>query len=222
MSKYDWMGRLLDENDSYIDINGNSMSGCCSYEGITVMQHPDVFKVLESMLMEIKPARILEIGTAAGGLTLFFRHCLDRIGLESSPIKTFDIYPSETHGLLNVFPTVSVSYENLFNKDYNQLIKPELVVDYIVSPGTTLVICDGGNKVTEFNQLSEYLKVGDYIMAHDYAESAEFFSNHIVNKIWCWMEINESNIIDSCEKYNLQPFMKEELQNIVWTCKKKV
>jgi hypothetical protein len=36
------------------------------------------------------------------------------------------------------------------------------------------------------------------------------------------MEIHENDIKNSCEKYNLQPFMKEELQNIVWTCKKKV
>lgn len=222
MSKYDWMGRLLDDNDSYIDIDGNPMSGCCSYEGITVMQHKDVFNVLEAMLTQIKPDRILEIGTAAGGLTLFFRHCLDRIGLSSSPIRTFDIYQSDTHRSFEPYSTISVSYENIFNKDYNQLIKPELVAEYISAPGTTLVICDGGNKVTEFNELSKYLKVGDYIMAHDYAESAEVFSNRIVNRIWCWMEINENDIRNACETYNLQPFMKEELQNIVWVCKKKV
>ena len=61
--------------------------GHTSYEGLTVQQHKDVFKVFDEFLADIKPARILEIGTAGGGLTLFLRH-----NLPDTPILTFERY----------------------------------------------------------------------------------------------------------------------------------
>lgn len=222
MNNIDYMGRFLDSNGSYIDENGQLMTGCCAYEGITVQQHPNVFNVMENLLNNVKPSRILEIGTAAGGFTLFLRHCLDKLGLESTKIKTFEIYPSITHDVFKPFPeTIELLYENLFNSSYNLLVKPELIKDYIQQEGTTLVICDGGNKVTEFNTISELLKPGDYIMAHDYSLSKEYFNQYIVNKIWCWVEITENDIQEACQANGLEPYMAQELQKVVWVCKRK-
>lgn len=222
MSNTDYMGRLLDENQSYIDIEGQPITGCCAYEGITAQQHTRIFDVIPQLLSNVKPVRILEIGTAAGGFTLFVRHTLDKLGLNNSVIRTFEIHPAVTHENFKAFPnTIELFYENLFNQSYNELMKPEMVKDFIQQDGTTLVICDGGNKVTEFNTLAPFLKSGDYIMAHDYAESRDYFINHILNKVWSWMEINEDDIKNSCDQYSLQPFMQSELQSVVWVCKKK-
>jgi hypothetical protein len=42
------------------------------------------------------------------------------------------------------------------------------------------------------------------------------------NKIWNWHEIQDSDIIDACEKYNLEPFMEQEFLQAAWVCKKKL
>lgn len=222
MSKTDYMGRLLNDNDMYVDLAGNPITGCCAYEGITAQQHTNIFGVIPELLSRTQPRRILEIGTAAGGFTLFIRHSLDKLGLNKTKIKTFEIHPAVTHQSFKDYPdTIELIYDNLFNQSYNELIKPESVKDFIQEEGTTLVICDGGNKVTEFNTLSQFLKSGDYIMAHDYAESREYFLEHLVNKVWNWMEITDNDIAQSCEAYNLEPFMQSELQSVVWVCRRK-
>lgn len=218
----DYMGRFLDANGSYISESGELMTGCCSYNGITVQQHPNIFQTMENFLNQTKPSRVLEIGTAAGGFTLFLRHCLNKLGLESTKIKTFEIHPSSTHEVFNEFSnTIELLYENLFDQSYTTLIKPDLIKNYIEEPGTTLVICDGGNKVTEFNTIAPLLKTGDYIMAHDYSLSKEYFNQYIVNKIWCWVEITEVDIDKACQENGLEPYMAQELQKVVWVCKRK-
>ncbi len=55
----------------------SKVTGHTSYKGLTAQQHNDAFDVFKTFLTEIKPKRILEIGTAGGGLTLFIRHTLN-------------------------------------------------------------------------------------------------------------------------------------------------
>jgi cephalosporin hydroxylase len=55
--------------------------GHTQYKGYTAQQHYDAFDVFKPFISEIKPKRILEIGTAGGGFTLFLRDTLDEIGL---------------------------------------------------------------------------------------------------------------------------------------------
>lgn len=50
-----------------------------------------------------------------------------------------------------------------------------MVESFIKREGTTLILCDGGSKINEFNILSKYLKSGDIIMAHDYVDTKENF-----------------------------------------------
>ena len=59
----------------------------------------------------------------------------------------------------------------------------DLVTNMILNGGKTLVLCDGGNKINEFNFYSDFIKNGDIIMAHDYSESTEFFNENINEKI---------------------------------------
>ena len=138
------------------------VTGHTSYEGLTVQQHKDVFKVFEEFLKDIKPARILEIGTAGGGLTLFLRH-----QLPNTPIVTFEVFDRDYYQTLKD-NNIEVRIENIFNKAYNALEKPEAIEPYIQQEGITLVLCDGGHKIGEFNAIAPLLKKGDFIMAHDY------------------------------------------------------
>jgi hypothetical protein len=102
------------------------------------------------------------------------------------------------------------------------LEKPEFIKDFIQSEGTTLVLCDGGNKISEFNLISPLLKEGDIIMAHDYIDTIENFEQNFKNKIWNWCEIKESDISEISEKENLVPFYQEHFNKVVWVCKQKV
>ena len=59
--------------------------GHTTYNGYTAQQHNDFFNVFKKFLTEIKPARVLEIGTAGGGFILAIREILNEIGLSDVP-----------------------------------------------------------------------------------------------------------------------------------------
>lgn len=194
----------LDESDSL-----------SAYLGHTAQQSHNVYQVFRDFLEEIKPSRILEIGTALGGFTQFLNITVKDLGLEC-PILTYDIYRKDWYTEL-INNGIDVRVEDVFLNSYSD-VKQE-VKDYIKQDGTTLVLCDGGYKVGEFRLLSELIKNGDYIMAHDYCEDGEKFERDINKKIWNWHEISDSDIKDSCEKNNLKPYNKEKFDSVVWVCK---
>jgi cephalosporin hydroxylase len=199
----------------------SKVTGHTSYKGLTAQQHNDVFDVFKNFLSEIKPKRILEIGTAGGGFTLFLRDTLNELGLEDTPIKSFDVHECPWYDDIRK-QNVEINIENIFDHSYFNLEKPEKIVPYIQEEGTTLVLCDGGHKIGEVNMISNHLKVGDYIMAHDYTCNIEYFNENIKNEIWNWCEITDTHIEQSCIKNNLEKYNEEEFQSVVWTCRKKV
>lgn len=197
------------------------INGLTEYKNLSSQQHDTFYSVFDKFLKTVKPDRILEIGTAGGGTTLALNDIMIEIGKPNS-IRSYDVYSHSWYEDIRK-AGVDVRIENVFNHEYNKLLeeKRDDVISYIQQPGITLVLCDGGHKIGEFNELGNYLKVGDYIMAHDYSETWEYFQEHINNKIWNWCEIEEKYIEETCIKNNLRPYMKEEFQAIVWVCKVK-
>jgi hypothetical protein len=114
---------------------------------------------------------------------------------------------------------IDVRIEDIFTDNY-QGVKQE-VIDFIQQDGVTVVLCDGGNKIGEFNVLSNFIKSGDFIMAHDYGENKEVFETKINRKLWNWFEISNDNIEESCVSNNLDYYNKETFENVVWTCRQK-
>jgi uncharacterized protein YkuJ len=112
---------------------------------------------------------------------------------------------------------VDIRTENIFDNEYTTL-KDE-VASFIKEDGVTIILCDGGNKINEFNLLSNFMKEGDFILAHDYSENREVFEEKIYKKIWNWHEISDSDLVESCEKNNLVEYDKEIFDNVVWVCK---
>ena len=218
----DYIGRLFDENHRFIDINGNIIVGACEYESVLAMQHHEAFSVFEKLLDTVKPSRVIEIGTSHGGLVLFIRHYLNKIGLSDSKIRTFDINRFPSHSRLLQEHNLEIVYDNIFSIDYTTLENSKPILDFLSDSGTNVVICDGGSKINEFNILSNYINPGDIILAHDYADNLSFFQKHIMNQRWAWLEIQESDIKDSCLKNNLVDFMKEDFNKVVWVCKQKL
>jgi len=192
------------------------ITGFTSYKGVMLQQHDDYQTPFSKLLLKIKPSRILEIGTGAGGFTLFLRDKLNEIGLNETIIRSYDINDTQ-FDIVNLELHKEILYDVTGNLNRFNIVEP-----FLKSDGVSLVLCDGGNKSFEFNQLSVLLKTGDIIMAHDYVDTYENFKNIFYDKIWNWCEINENDIKNVCENENLIDFMKEDFNKIVWVCKIKI
>jgi cephalosporin hydroxylase len=207
-------------NTQEIMENKNAVKGCTEYKGYSAQQHDDAFDVFRKFLTDIKPARVLEIGTAGGGFTLFIRDVLNEIGLQDVPIKSFDVVDPGWYDKIRE-NNINIIIENCFDQAYINIEKPDHLIPFIQQPGTTLVLCDGGHKIGEFNALSPHIKVGDFIMAHDYVDTWENYKENYVDKIWNWCEIEEKYIADISKECNLEFYNKEIFDKVVWVCKRK-
>lgn len=192
--------------------------GHTTYNGYTAQQHNDFVIVFKKFLTEIKPSRVLEIGTAGGGFILAIRELLNEIGLSDTPIKSFEVINQTFYDELRS-KNIEIIIDNIFDHSYLNLVKPESIVPYIQSEGVTLVFCDGGHKIGEFNSIAPHIKKGDFIMAHDYVDTWENYKTNYVDKIWNWCEIEEKYISEISQKENLQFYNKEDFDKIVWVCK---
>jgi cephalosporin hydroxylase len=189
--------------------------GLSSYMGMASQQNHNVYEVFYNFLNEIKPKRIIEIGTALGGFTQFLKKVSNESQLDIN-ILSYDIHEMTWYRDM-IQNGIDVRVENIFDSNY-QSVKQE-VIDFIQQDGVTLVLCDGGNKVGEFNILSDYIKEGDFIMAHDYVDTRENFNENYYEKIWNWHEISESDIDRACERNNLKSYNKEIFDSVIWVCK---
>lgn len=186
-----------------------------TYNGWGAQQNPNAFEVFYNFIKKTKPKRILEIGTALGGFTNFLKYTCNRLELDCH-ILSFDVVERNCYkDMINI--GIDVRIENIFYNDYKNL-KQE-IIDFIKQDGTTLVLCDGGNKVAEFNLISKFLKVGDIIMAHDYAYDRETFNNKVNLKLWNWFEISEKDIKQSCIDNNLIDIDRELFEKAAWVSK---
>lgn len=185
------------------------------YMGHTAQQNPHAYKAFYDFFEITKPARILEIGTAMGGFTMFLRLCCNDLNL-NTVIKSYDINGRQSYDYLRT-QNIEINVENIFDGNYTG-IKQE-VINYIQEEGPTIILCDGGNKIAEFNVLSKFLKQGDFILAHDYASTEQHFQTSINGIYWNWLEIQDSDIQQAVELNNLEPYMQDTFDQAVWVCK---
>ena len=149
-------------------INNDSLS---SYKGFAAQQNHNSFQMFHNLIQDNKPSRILEIGTALGGLTGFLNYTCKLLNIDCN-IRSYDIhYNSWYEDLKN--EGVDIRIENIFINNWTTI--PDEVIKYIQSDGLTIVLCDGGNKKEEFRILSQYIKKSDIIMTHDYGPNREYF-----------------------------------------------
>jgi hypothetical protein len=187
------------------------------YLGHAAQQNPNAYEAFYNFFETVKPSRILEIGTAMGGFTMFLRLCCDDLNLNTI-IRSYDIHESFNYSFFRE-NNIEINIENIFSNDYTE-VKQE-VIDYIQQNGTTVVLCDGGYKIGEFNLLSKFIKSGDFILAHDYASTPEYFNENVNLKLWNWHEIKDLDIQEAINNNNLEPYMHEQFQEAVWVCKTK-
>lgn len=187
--------------------NWNHQWGGGLYKGIFTQQNKNFYPAFEKLFAEENIVRVIEIGTATGG---FIRAVRD---LTNAEIITYDVIETKHKSTLEE-NNISVNVQSVF-EDY------DTVEEYISRKGQTLVLCDGGNKIKEFEVFSRILKSGDIIMAHDYSRDENLYQAYIKNHVWRWCEIQYKDIALPVAENNLEPVMTEEFQQAVWTCWKK-
>ena len=107
-----------------------SVSGHFVYKGLTIMQHPNVERAFEELLIDLKPTKVLEIGTSSGGLTLMIRDILDRVGLSETKLITYDVYdPQYLRHHVNDGANIDIRVENAFNHQYSDLENGQDIID---------------------------------------------------------------------------------------------
>jgi cephalosporin hydroxylase len=178
--------------------------------GTELSQNINMPLVLNSFLETVKPKTIIEIGTFKGGLSVLFQ--IYSISYKSKFV-TYDIKDYVVNTNLFDFLKIDRKKCDVFSE---QTI--EEIISLIQSEGTTVVFCDGGNKIKEVNFFGNYLKIGDYILAHDYSKDDNTFKNEIQNKIWDWCEIKDSDIEEVCKTNNLQKVFLE-FETVAATCR---
>jgi cephalosporin hydroxylase len=188
-----------------------------AFKGHTAQQSHNVYQVFYDFISEVKPNRILEIGTALGGFTEFLKIISDELNLNTK-ILSYDISERPWYNQM-IEKGIDVRVENIFNEDWSG-VKQE-VVDFVQQDGITIVLCDGGWKIGEFKIFSKLIKKGDYILAHDYSFSKEVYESKIKNKIWNWCEITEQDIEESVIENNLISYNQNQFSQAVWVCKVK-
>jgi 23S rRNA U2552 (ribose-2'-O)-methylase RlmE/FtsJ len=192
--------------------NNDSLS---SFNHWAAQQNHNAFEVFHNFIKNTSPKRILEIGTALGGFTSFLKYTVDTLELNCD-VLSYDIYDKSWYKDIKDMG-VDIRIENIFLDNYTKL--PQYVIDFIQSDGTTLILCDGGDKIREFNILSDYMKPGDHILAHDYAFDREYFDKNIYLKVWNWHELSESDIINACDRNNLKDYQRDLFQSVAWVSK---
>ena len=188
-----------------------------AFKGHTAQQSHNAYQVFYDFISEVKPVRILEIGTALGGFTEFLKIITDELNLNTK-ILSYDISERPWYNQM-IEKGIDVRVEDIFNEDWSG-VKQD-VVDFIQQDGLTIVLCDGGWKIGEFKIFSKLIKDGDFILAHDYSISKEIYETDIKDKIWNWCEITESDIQESVVENNLKFYNQDKFSQAVWVCKVK-
>jgi len=181
----------------------------------TTQQVSNIKDFFEFLLKEENFDTIIELGTSLGGLTYIISDICDENNLKKN-IHTLDY--SYRDYVEDELKSRNVNYYILNEKEEEY---KKVVTDLISSQGKCLVLCDGGNKIEEFNLYSRYLRSGDIIMAHDYSYDEKTFQEEIKDKIWNWFEISYADIALSVEENNLEPYSKLDFKNAVWNCYQK-
>jgi cephalosporin hydroxylase len=173
-------------------IEGNDV-GHISFFGLPMQQNLNAPAKISSFLNEIKPVRIIEIGTGMGGLSVLLKmYGAEFVTYDTNDTRIFD------HG---IFGALGIDYRR-----WDCFKRKDEIADMIGRKGTTLVMCDGGNKHKEFTTFATYLKSGDYICAHDYSNDPN---------IWRWSEIDDDVITPDLEKLH-------NLDGAAWLCCRKI
>lgn len=187
----------------------NEVKSSFEYKGIPTQQVPEVLLVFEDFLKNEKFDNVIEIGTSYGGLSLFLYEKSKELNFS---FTTYDISESRVKKFWN---DNELPFNYKIEDCFSEKTQSEIISK--ITNGKNLLLCDGGNKIKEFNLFSKYISVGSYIMAHDYSKDWQYYNENVKNKIWNWCEIRDENLEESFEIVEKSKYY-ENFSNVVWIC----
>ena len=132
----------------------NSLNGDIahlSYKGLATEQNPNIIYPFNTLMANVRPSRIIEIGTFYGGFTLILRALLHNNMLYDSQIVTYDVnHPDYLLSLINDSSNVvtvwlipeTLERTNLSSKETGDLINVEVDV---LAKYVERLLAKGGN-----------------------------------------------------------------------------
>lgn len=79
------------KNDLFnASLNSNNIAHV-TYKNLSIEQNPNIIYSFDKLIKVLRPKRVIEIGTFAGGLTLLVRDLLDYNNLNNSELITYDV-----------------------------------------------------------------------------------------------------------------------------------
>lgn len=158
-----------------------------------------------SYAMEVyPPARIVELGTYSGGLTVALAIHARQIGARVVSIDRNR--PDE--GLAEIARVLAIEF---WCGDIWAL-EGEIAA-LLAGPGVSYLLCDGGDKRRELKTFAGHLKPGDVIAAHDYAAD-DGTGNE--NAWWGWGEIRRQDGDSVAEERDLEPWLQDHFDTAAW------
>lgn len=176
-------------------------------------QKHNVDDYFDNFFQKEKFDNIIMLGTYCGGLEIILDEIKQKHNLKYN-IHTVDIAMCDH---IN-FPELLEEYSRRNIKFLHSDIFSEEIISYInnlINAGRLLLMCDGGNKIKEFNYYSGLIKTNDIIMAHDYSDNNNNYG-------WNWIEITHNDIKDAILKNNLENYQSVNFNEVVWACYKKI
>jgi len=172
--------------------------------GHNISQAPEFMMVFNEIFNREQFARVIEIGTFHGGLSLFLAFCCL---VKNMKFFTFDIRMNGKTAVYNKIRKLGGKFEkaNVFQTDK--------IKQLILAPGRVMLLCDGGNKPKEIRTFAPFLKQGDVIMGHDYFDTQQNFEHQ---QKWLSCELVKADIQGACKKHNLAPWYEHVLPEIFW------
>lgn len=163
-----------------------------------------------SYAMEVLPPRqIIEIGSYNGAFATALGLHARAIG---ASITTYDINP-QAQEIVEIGQALGVRYRAC--DVWQALSEIALIIKH---PGTTFILCDGGDKPRELDTFAGYAKPGDVIAAHDYDAVAERGDHHVpsLDRPWPWCETRKADGDRIAAARGLVPWMQEHFDLAGW------
>jgi len=146
------------------------------WRGLRVLKDPFTLSLYMTLLWELKPESIVEIGSFEGGSALWMADMTKAMGLKTRVIS-YDIQPPA-----NAFANPRVAFKEL---DVMNITRDLSIAGIRRLPRPLLVIEDAHKNLFEvLNHLSRGLTKGDYLIVEDtcdikkHREFARFMKNH--------------------------------------------
>lgn len=174
----------------------NYKNGSTHYRDSRMMQVFEIDSFISYLHEHYSEYRVVEIGTAFGGLTNLI---CDYFGeIQSYDNKDYAVlYSEEAKGS---FKQADCHDDAFLEEEFKSFLDDEK---------KTIFFIDGGDKAFEFNKIQKYAKSGDILMVHDYSVDSEDFQNR-GQALWNCLEVQESDL--HLNDFDRAPFFEKALQ----------